>query len=87
MMLILSIFILTAGFLMLVKPDAWWEITESWKSSNAGNPLISISKPPFWRLYFCIGWVYWHNRVLSAVMAANTYFLMQVIILKVKFIM
>jgi hypothetical protein len=38
MMLILSIFILTAGFLMLVKPDAWWEITESWKSSNAAEP-------------------------------------------------
>ena len=35
MMLLLSIFILIIGFLMLVKPDIWWEITESWKSHDA----------------------------------------------------
>lgn len=38
MMLLLSVFILLIGFLMLVKPDIWWEITESWKSYDAAEP-------------------------------------------------
>ena len=38
MILLFSIFILTVGFLMLLKPDIWWEITESWKSYDATEP-------------------------------------------------
>jgi len=38
MVLILSIFVLIIGVLMLFKPDVWWEVTESWKSSDATEP-------------------------------------------------
>ena len=38
MILLLSIFILIIGFLMLVKPEIWWGITESWKSYDATEP-------------------------------------------------
>ena len=38
MMILLSICILIIGFLMLAKPDIWWEITESWKSYDATEP-------------------------------------------------
>jgi len=38
MLLLLSIFVLGVGLLMSVKPDIWWEITESWKSYDATEP-------------------------------------------------
>ncbi len=38
MTLLLSIFILFIGLIMLVSPNTWWEITESWKSNDAKEP-------------------------------------------------
>lgn len=37
-MLILGIFLILVGLLMLIKPDIFWLITESWKSSDATEP-------------------------------------------------
>lgn len=37
-MILLSIFILIVGLIMLISPDAWWQITESWKSYAATEP-------------------------------------------------
>ncbi|WP_133241840.1 DUF6199 family natural product biosynthesis protein [Clostridium thermopalmarium] len=38
MMILLSIFILIIGIIMLISPDTWWQITESWKSYAAAEP-------------------------------------------------
>ena len=37
MMLLLGLLILGAGLFMLLCPDLWWELTESWKT-YAGEP-------------------------------------------------
>ncbi|MDK2801245.1 MAG: hypothetical protein PWQ70_2864 [Clostridiales bacterium] len=37
-MILLSIFILIVGLIMLISPDTWWQITESWKSYAATEP-------------------------------------------------
>jgi len=38
MMLLLCVFVLIMGLIMLVKPNIWWEIKESWKSHDATEP-------------------------------------------------
>ena len=38
MMILLSIFILIIVIIMLISPDTWWQITESWKSYAAAEP-------------------------------------------------
>lgn len=32
------------GLIMLIKPEMWWEITESWKSSDATEPSDFYTK-------------------------------------------
>ena len=47
MILLLSIFVLIIGLLMLIDPNMWWEITESWKSHDATEPsdfYIKVSR-------------------------------------------
>lgn len=38
MLILASILIVTLGIILLFAPDAWWEITESWKSYSASEP-------------------------------------------------
>ncbi|MFA9381052.1 MAG: DUF6199 family natural product biosynthesis protein, partial [Acetanaerobacterium sp.] len=38
MLLIILLFVLGVGLLQLLKPDMWWTITQSWKSSYADEP-------------------------------------------------
>lgn len=38
MYLILAILLAGLGLLMLLRPDAFYEITEGWKSSSCGEP-------------------------------------------------
>ena len=38
MLVILGIFLIVVGGLLLIKPDIFWLITESWKSSDATEP-------------------------------------------------
>jgi hypothetical protein len=37
-MLILSIFLIAAGLIMIIKPDLIWTVGESWKSEGATEP-------------------------------------------------
>jgi len=56
MILLLGIFLLAMGFLMLVKPNIWWEMTESWKShdaTEASDFYIKITR--FRGFFFTLG--------------------------------
>jgi hypothetical protein len=37
-MVILSVVFICLGLLMLIKPDFFWTVTESWKSNDATEP-------------------------------------------------
>lgn len=37
-MILLAIILLIVGLVMTIKPDIWWQLTESWKSYSAGDP-------------------------------------------------
>lgn len=34
----LAVILILVGLFLAIKPDLWWQLTESWKSYSAGDP-------------------------------------------------
>lgn len=37
MLILLGVFLITVGLVMIIKPEKWYELTESWKNNTTGE--------------------------------------------------